>query len=167
MNRVDQWVRAAISERPGVFRGLQVGMPLREALSLEGHGVERESDVLLIRDELDEHSWTEVDLRFYRRKGTDRLSGASFCLTTEKHFGDAESAYHRVVEHYASALGAARPPGREDAPPGIRRLERATWRFTAGRIPSALTVCLRDLVQDGRQRRCSIAIELARAGTEA
>jgi hypothetical protein len=167
MTRVDQWLQAALPERKGVFRGLELGMPLRDALSLEGRGVQRTSDVLLIREELDESSWTELDLRFYRRKGADRLSGASFCLTTDRHFPDAEAVYQRVVEHFARALGAAQPLPHEGAPSGTRHVSGAAWRFASGRIPCALTVTLRDLVQEGRARRCAMSIELGRAGARA
>ena len=142
-------------------------MPLREALALEGRGVQRATDLLLIRDDLDAHTWTELDLKFYRRKGADRLSGVTFNLTTEKHFSDVEAVFLRLVEHYATALGAAQPLKREGAVPGTRRYQGATWRFSAGRIPSALTLTLRDEVQDGRDRRCSIQIHLARAGASA
>lgn len=164
MNRVDQWLLAAVPARQGVFRGLQVGMPLRDALSLEGRDIERAGDQLLIREDLDAHSWSELDLKFYRRKGADRLNGASFCLTTAKYFPEAEAVFHRLVEHYTSALGAAQPLAPKDAPPGTRRLSGAAWRFSAGRIPSALQVVLRDQVQGGRERRCSVEIDLARAG---
>jgi hypothetical protein len=165
MTRVEQWLRAAVPARPGVFRGLELGMPLREALALEGRGVERAGDVLLIRDALDDASWTELDLRFYRRKGADRLSGATFSLTTDKHFADAEAVYRRLVEHYAGALGASRPLAHEAAPLGTRHLSGATFHLSSGRTPASLTVTLRDLVEEGRARRCSVAVALARAGT--
>jgi hypothetical protein len=167
MSRVDQWLLAAIPERPGLFRGLQVGMPLREALSLEGRDIQRASDLLLIREDLDAHSWSELDLKFYRRKGADRLNGATFCLTTAKHFFDVEAVFQKVVEHYTSALGAAQPLAFKGPPPGTRRLRGAAWRFSAGRVPSALWVVLRDQVQGGRERRCSVELELARAGARA
>lgn len=164
MSRVDQWLLATLPARQGHFRGLQLGMPLREAVALEGGSVERAGDQLLIREDLDAHSWCELDLKFYRRKGADRLSGANFCLTTAKHFPDAEAVFHRLVEHYTTALGAAARLASKDPVPGTRRLAGAAWRFSTGRIPSALQVVLRDQVQGGRERRCSIELQLARAG---
>jgi len=161
MKRSEQWFRLAVTDRKGAFRGLEVDMPLRDALALEGGELSRGHDAVCIRAEIDADSWSELELAFARRRGLDRVVGARFSLVTQSHFADAEATFELLLAHFARTLGPPAPGSAAGLPAGVRGRRR--WEVQGRELPTAISVALLDAVDRDMVRSARVVLEMERA----
>jgi hypothetical protein len=161
MSLSTHWFELAITDRGGTFRGMEIDMPLRDALALEPGEVTRAKDHVLVRDRLDDAAWSEVEIRFARRRGLDRVVSVRFSIETDRHFSDAEATFERLRQHFARELGPAAP----EAPVAVTgaRIKRSSWRAQGRTLPTHLALELHDGADDLSVRKACLSIAIARA----
>lgn len=161
MNRSESWFRLAVTDRRGTFRGLELDMPLREALALEGGELSRGPAAVSVRSELDADSWSETELGFARRHGLDRVVSVRFSLVTRAHFADAEAAFDLLCAHFSRGFGPPAPTAAPAAQRGSRARKR--WEVQGRELPTSISVSLLDGMDGDLVRSARVVVEMERA----
>jgi len=60
MSRSESWFRLIVTDRKGTFRGLELEMPLREAITTEGGELTRGQGSVSVRSEIGAGAWSET-----------------------------------------------------------------------------------------------------------
>lgn len=156
MERSERWMRQAITDRKGTFRGFEMGMPLGEALELEPGQRERLHDGVRIRQDIEADAWSEVEIRFARLKGLDRVVGLRYTLATRSGFPDAEGCFHRLADHFTHAFGPPAPAATTG------RTAPRLWKAQGRELPTTLRLELHDNLDEDRVRTASVRVVVER-----
>jgi len=162
MTRADEWFQRLFPPREGTYRGMDIGMPLRDALALETGKVERLAGLIRVTEDLDADSVLEVELRFSRTKGLDRLSSLRCLIRSEKAMVDLEALFQRVVDHLGQRFGPHAPVSPATRDPGVRRHDVRSWKVQGHELPTTMTVELVDAVRE-MVHLTSVSVEMDRA----
>lgn len=155
------WFHLALPERKGTWRGMEVGMPLRDALDLEQGDLTRGSETVTVHGESSDDALHAVELRFARLKGVDRVVSVRFTLSSPRHFADVEQAYQLVVAGLTRQYGPPFPPEPTRATRG--RALRTVWKVQGRQMPTRLVVEYTDAMDESAVRLACLTVEMARA----
>lgn len=165
MSNADKWFELAVTDRKGTFRGMEIGMPLRDALALESGELSRAKGSVLLRSKPHEMASSEVEIGFARSKGLDRVVSVRFRLEAESGLAEVESAFELVCQHFGRLFG---PPAPAPAPAAARagRAARRLWLVQGRELPTQLQVAFENAVTEEMVRKASLSVVMERVMVE-